>query len=54
MKTRRYYGYLYVISYLMVLRIVLFITTHVSIFNFGVFFDVFLIMFWVGAFAIFM
>jgi len=38
----------------MVLRIVLFITTHVSIFNFGVFFDVFLIMFWVGAFAIFM
>ena len=54
MKTRRYYGYLYVISYLLLLRIVLVITTDVGIFNFGIIFDVFLVMFWTGALAIFM
>ena len=52
MEKRRYNNFLYVISYLLVLRVVLMVTTDVSVFNFGIFFDVVLIMFWIYAFGI--
>lgn len=48
---RSYYGYLYVIAYLMLLRVVLNITVGISVFNIGILFDVVLMMFWVGAIA---
>lgn len=51
---RRYYGYLYVIAYLVLLRVILNITVHIGVFNIGILFDVVLMMFWVGAIAYFM
>jgi len=54
MKKRQYGNYIYVIGYLMLMRVVLAITVGISIFSTGVIFDLFLIMFWTGAFAIFM
>jgi phosphoglycerol transferase MdoB-like AlkP superfamily enzyme len=51
MKARRYNGYLYVMIYLLLLRVVLFITTGLSVFNLGILFDTVLMMFWVSAIA---
>ena len=51
MKTRRYYGYVIVMIYLLLLRVVLHITTGLSIFNLGIVFDTVLMMFWVSAIA---
>ena len=48
---RSYYGYGYVIAYLILLRVILNITVNISVFNFGILFDVVLMMFWVGALA---
>ena len=48
---RNYYGYMYTIAYLMLLRIILHITVGISVFNFGILFDLILMMFWVGAIA---
>jgi len=53
MKKRKYKGFIYVVSYLLILRIVLMITTDISIFNFGILFDLVLIMFWIGALGFF-
>ena len=54
MKTRRYHGYIYVLLYLMILRVVLNITVGVSAFSTGMFFDLVMLMFWVGAVGFFM
>lgn len=54
MKTRRYHGYVYVLLYLMMLRVVLNITVGVSAFSTGMFFDLVMLMFWVGAIGFFM
>ncbi len=54
MKERRYRSFLYVIGYLLILRVVLMITTNISIFNFGILFDLVLMIFWIGAFGFFM
>ncbi|WP_038470665.1 alkaline phosphatase family protein [Candidatus Izimaplasma bacterium HR1] len=54
MKTRRYHGYIYVIAYLMVLRVVLNITVGVSAFSTGMIFDLVMLMFWVGAIGFFL
>ncbi len=54
LEKRRYKNFFYVISYLLILRIVLMITTNISVFNFGIIFDLILLMFWVGAFGFFM
>lgn len=51
MKARRYYGYFVVMIYLILLRVVLHITTGLSVFNFGIIFDTVLMMFWVSAIA---
>ena len=53
MKARKYHGYIYVIAYLMILRIVLNITVGVSVFSLGMLFDLILLMFWVGAIGFF-
>lgn len=50
---RNYKGYLYVIGYLMLLRVALHITTGISVFSFGILFDLVLMMFWVGVIAFF-
>lgn len=47
---RNYKNYIVVITYLILLRVVLSITTSISIFNFGLLFDIILTMFWVGLF----
>lgn len=54
MKTRRYHGYIYVLLYLMILRVVLNITVGISAFSTGMFFDLVMLMFWVGAVGFFM
>ncbi len=54
MKNRRYRNYIVVIAYVMLLRIVLDITVGISVFNFGMIYDVVLMMFWVGLFALLM
>ncbi len=51
MKKRNYKSFIIVISYLMLLRIVLNITVGISIFNFGMLFDLVLVMFWVNLFT---
>ena len=51
MKNRKYQGYIYVMAYLLVLRIVLNITVGISWFNLGTFYDLVMLMFWVGAFG---
>ncbi|MBN2605559.1 MAG: sulfatase-like hydrolase/transferase [Bacilli bacterium] len=53
MKKRRYHSFVYVIGFLIMLRVVLNITVGISIFNFGILFDAVLMMFWVGIFAFF-
>lgn len=45
---RNYKNFIIVITYLMLLRVVLSVTTSISFFNFGLVFDLILIMFWVG------
>ena len=52
MKKHRYKGFLYVIGYLLILRIVLMITTQISIFNLGIIFDTVLMIFWIGIFGV--
>lgn len=54
MKRKRYTNYAYVIGYLILLRVVLAITVGINFFSLGIIFDLFLVMFWVGAIAIFM
>jgi len=54
MKNKRYTNYAYVIGYLILLRVVLAITVGINFFSLGIIFDLFLVMFWVGAIAIFM
>jgi len=51
MKKRRYNNFLYTIGYLLILRIVLMITTNISVFSLGMIFDLVFIMFWVGLFG---
>jgi len=51
MKKRRYNNFLYTIAYLLILRIVLMITTNISIFSLGLLFDFVFIVFWVGLFG---
>lgn len=53
MKSRKYHGYIYVITYLMILRVVLNITVGINVFSFGMLFDLVLLMFWVGAIGFF-
>ena len=53
-KNKRYTNYAYVIGYLILLRVVLAITVGINFFSLGIIFDLFLVMFWVGAIAIFM
>lgn len=50
---KNYRNYLFVILYLVLLRIVLNITTGLSMFNLGIVFDIILMMFWVGVIAFF-
>ena len=54
MKTRRYHGYIYVLFYLMILRVVLNITVGISAFSTGMLFDLIMLMFWVGSIGFFM
>lgn len=54
MDKRRYRNFLYVIGYLMILRVVLMVTTNISVFNLGILFDLIIMMFWIGAFGFFM
>lgn len=54
LEKRRYRNFLYVIVYLLILRIVLMITTGISVFNLGILFDLILVMFWIGFFGLFM
>ncbi len=54
MRTRRYHNYLYVIGYIMILRVVLNITVGISVFGTGMLFDLILMMFWVGIIAFFL
>ena len=54
MKTRKYHGYLYVIAYLMILRIVLNITVGISFISTGTVLDLVMMMFWVSAIGFFM
>ncbi len=54
MKKRRYNNFLYTIGYLIILRGVLMATTSISLFNFGIVFDLVLAMFWIGALGFFM
>ncbi len=54
MKIRNYKNYLYVISYLMLLKVVLSITVGISVFGMGTLFDLVMMMFWVGTFAYFL
>ncbi len=51
MTKRNYRNFFIVVIYLMLLRVVLFRTTGISFFNFGMLFDLILIMFWIGFFA---
>jgi len=53
MKSRKHHGYIYVIAYLMILRVVLTITVGISAFSLGMFFDLVMLMFWVGAIGFF-
>ncbi len=50
---KNYKSYLFVILYLVLLRIILNITIGLSVFNFGIIFDIVLMMFWVGIIAFF-
>ena len=50
---KNYKSYIFVILYLVLLRIILNITIGLSVFNFGIFFDIVLMMFWVGIVAFF-
>lgn len=52
--TRNYRGYLYVLAYLLILRVVLNITIGISVFNFGILFDTVLLMFWIGIISFFL
>ena len=54
MVKRRYKNFLYVLGYLLILRMVLMVTTDISVFDFGIVFDLVLMMFWIGAFGFFM
>lgn len=54
MKEKRYTNYVTVISYLIILRVVLAFTVGINFFSLGLIFDLFLVMFWIGAIAIFM
>ena len=54
LEKRRYKSFLYVISYLLILRVVLMITTNISVFSLGILFDTVLILFWIGAFGFFL
>ena len=54
LEKRRYRNFLYVVVYLLILRVVLMITTGISVFNFGTLFDLILVMFWIGFFGLFM
>jgi len=53
LEKRQYKSFLYVIGYLLILRVVLMITTGISIFSFGMIFDTVLMMFWIGFFGMF-
>lgn len=54
MKNKRYNNYFTVILYLILLRVVLSFTVGINFFSLGLIFDIFLIMFWIGAVAILM
>lgn len=54
MKNKRYNNYLYLVGYLLILRVVLQFTVGINFFSVGIIFDLFLVMFWIGAIAIFM
>lgn len=53
MKSRSYKGFLYLIVYMMILRLILNITTGISVLRMGLLFDFVLILFWVGAIGYF-
>lgn len=54
LEKRKYKSFLYVIGYLLILRVVLMVTTNISVFNLGILFDTVLMLFWIGAFGFFM
>ncbi len=53
LEKRQYKSFLYVIGYLLILRVVLMITTGISIFSFGMIFDTVLMIFLIGLFGVF-